>query len=119
MNAFSDISGLTTLLDDFVRKHRLAVESLTEKQLAEAIRQALASGDFMRAVVVADGRQSVNYIPWREAERLRLLYNELIYAVASKHEGETRHETALRYIRERERCTTTETDNGKTDHENS
>jgi hypothetical protein len=30
-------------------------------------------------------------------------YNELLYAVATKHPGETRHETALRYIRERER----------------
>lgn len=32
-------------------------------------------------------------------------YNELLYAVATKHPGETRHETALRYIREAEkRC---------------
>ncbi len=30
------------------------------------------------------------------------LYDELIYAVATKYEGEPRHETALRYIRERE-----------------
>jgi hypothetical protein len=33
------------------------------------------------------------------AERER---DELLYAVAYKHEGETRHQTALRYIRERE-----------------
>lgn len=43
--------------------------------------------------------------PWREVERLCTAYNELLYAVASKHEGETRHETALRYIRERENRT--------------
>jgi hypothetical protein len=30
------------------------------------------------------------------------LYNELIMAVERKHEGETRHQTALRYIREAE-----------------
>lgn len=30
------------------------------------------------------------------------LYDDLIYAVARKFEGEPRHETALRYIRERE-----------------
>jgi diketogulonate reductase-like aldo/keto reductase len=30
------------------------------------------------------------------------LYNELIMAVASKHPNETRHQTALRYIMERE-----------------
>lgn len=29
-------------------------------------------------------------------------YHELLYAVACKYEGEDRHETALRYIRERE-----------------
>lgn len=91
----------SVLFGELVRKHQLAVETLTEHQLAEAIRQAIASGDFMRHVVT-DGRQAVTYIPWREVERLRALYNELLYAVASKHEGETRHETALRYIRERE-----------------
>ena len=55
------------------------------------------------------------YVDWREivdaqntlqdalqTENLRFLYNELIYSVSSKHYGETRHETALRYIRERE-----------------
>jgi hypothetical protein len=30
------------------------------------------------------------------------LYNELIMAVCSKYPNETRHQTALRYIRERE-----------------
>lgn len=29
-------------------------------------------------------------------------YNELLYSVAQKFPGESRHETALRYIRERE-----------------
>ena len=29
-------------------------------------------------------------------------YSELLLAVVCKHEGETRHETALRYIQERE-----------------
>ena len=33
---------------------------------------------------------------------LEAKYNELIYAVGNKHEGESRHETALRYIREAE-----------------
>jgi hypothetical protein len=45
---------------------------------------------------------------WREQNKetvlalTKQLYYELIMAVESKHEGETRHETALRYIRERE-----------------
>ena len=33
---------------------------------------------------------------------LREQYNQLICAVETKHEGESRHETALRYIREAE-----------------
>jgi len=31
-----------------------------------------------------------------------LAYDELIYAVATKHPNETRHQTALRYIMQRE-----------------
>jgi hypothetical protein len=41
-----------------------------------------------------------------ENERLRGQYEELLYAVSQKHEGETRHQTALRYIREREAAST-------------
>lgn len=37
----------------------------------------------------------------RTADELR--YDQLIYAVATKHPGEDRFETALRYIMERER----------------
>lgn len=46
---------------------------------------------------------------WRRYEsvivkiaQLEANYNELIFAVVSKHPGETRHETALHYIQERE-----------------
>jgi hypothetical protein len=35
-----------------------------------------------------------------EQESLRDKYNQLLFAVTNKHEGETRHETALRYIRQ-------------------
>ena len=35
----------------------------------------------------------------------QLLYNELIYAVGTKFPGETRHQTALRYIQETEKRT--------------
>ena len=37
-----------------------------------------------------------------ENDRLRSRYNELIMEVVTKHVGESRHETALRYIQERE-----------------
>lgn len=38
----------------------------------------------------------------RPAVDVREKYDELLFAVAQKHRGETRHETALRYIKERE-----------------
>jgi len=37
-----------------------------------------------------------------ENDRLRKLYDALIMEVATKHPGESRHETALRYIRNAE-----------------
>lgn len=38
----------------------------------------------------------------REIERLSALYYELLFAVCKKYPGETRHQTALRYIRQAE-----------------
>ena len=38
----------------------------------------------------------------RNSANLQERYNDLIYEVAQKHEGESRHDTARRYIRERE-----------------
>ena len=63
-------------VSDLIREHALAVEQLTENQLAEAIRQALASGDFVR-LVREDSAQGVVYIPFAEAERLKSEINEL------------------------------------------
>lgn len=80
----------------FVRKHQLALDGLTEQQLADAIRQALP--DFQRNIH-ADSQQVV-YIPGNEAARYRHLYHELLSAVESKFMAETRHDTALRYIQE-------------------
>jgi hypothetical protein len=37
-----------------------------------------------------------------ERERLRGLYEELLFAVGNKCPGETRHQTALRYIQQAE-----------------
>lgn len=63
-------------MEEFVRKNHLArmeaEEKLTEKQVAEVILQALASGDLMKHVVVGTPhRQAVTYIPYREHERLQ------------------------------------------------
>lgn len=85
-----------------VSERNIAIEELTEKQVGDAIAQALASGDFIRHVRVSDDAQSVTYIPYSEAERYRCLYYELLMAVRNAYEGETRHETALRYIKDAE-----------------
>lgn len=37
-----------------------------------------------------------------ETRGIRLLYEELVFAVGNKHHGETRHQTALRYIQQAE-----------------
>ena len=89
-------------IEDLCRQHELAVESLTRNQLADAIRQALASGDFCRHVSIDHNRQTVTYIPYAAYSQLRVRYDELLAAVANVIPGESRHDTALRYIRERE-----------------
>ena len=43
-----------------------------------------------------------DYFPSIEREHLAAAYYELLMAVARKFPGETRHQTALRYIRETE-----------------
>lgn len=46
-------------------------------------------------------KKSANNIA-KMLEEYKAKYNELLYAVANKYEGESRHETALRYIKEAE-----------------
>jgi len=62
---------------EFVRKHRLACEGLTENQVAEVIGQALACGDIIKNVRVTDNAQCVVYIPFAETERLRTRIRDL------------------------------------------
>lgn len=65
-------------LEELIRKHSSAVEDLTEKQFAEAIRQAIACGDFQRLVVTTgEGAQRVLYIPFAEQARLQARIQEL------------------------------------------
>ena len=51
-----------------------------------------------------DAREAAGYARGLvEAEETRRLYNELLYQVETKNPGETRHETALVYIRRTEK----------------
>ena len=56
---------------DLIRKHEIACEQLTEKQLASVIMQALASGDLIKQVVVSSHAQAVIYVPYAEVGSLR------------------------------------------------
>ena len=79
-----------------------------------ARRPALAEIDGRAAKVeracVTAGRESDRAIQLQhdvnrltgERDALREKYQELLYQVSDKHHNETRHETALRYLRERE-----------------
>ena len=93
---------LNKILEPLLRNHEIAVEALTRDQLVDAIRQAIKCGDFARLVESRGQTQCVVYRPFAEANRLSGLYHELLFAVVRKHDDETRHETALRYIREAE-----------------
>lgn len=70
-------SIFTEAIQELIRKHHLASEALTEQQLAEVIRQALASGDLVKYVRVRDNGQQIVYAPFMEVERLRSQLEEL------------------------------------------
>lgn len=79
-------------------------------ELSERLRfaNAIAEPDDLRARVeeIAAELAALSGSPQAEdtaeIERLKAKYFELLYAVATKHPGESRHDTALRYIRQRE-----------------
>jgi hypothetical protein len=55
--------------------------------------------------LIDEGRQKLAALSATNSEAVSELekrYHELLFAVGKKYEGEDRHETALRYIRERE-----------------
>jgi phytoene/squalene synthetase len=61
---------LQNQLLEFVREHQIAHDQFTERQMAELIRQMLASGDIIRNVRT-DGAQNVIYVPYADMERMR------------------------------------------------
>ncbi len=67
----------------FIKERRLAIENLTQNQVAEALQQAVASGDFMRHV--QSDRQYVDYMPFREVQRLKARIKELELQLKAAH----------------------------------
>jgi len=58
------------LADAICSVENAAREKLTKEQLADALKQAIACGDFLRMVEVMTGRQQVTYIPYRREQEL-------------------------------------------------
>jgi len=88
---------IVRLLRSIIDQHALKCEALTQEQFTHALVQALP--DFER-LVEPDGGQQVVYMPGREAAYWKRLYDELLSAVRLTAAGESRHDAALRYIRE-------------------
>ena len=76
------------------REQRWKAEQRIADTLAPVITAAIRAAE---TISIEEARASAN-----ELDNLRRRYNELLFAVASKHLQETRHETALRYIRQAE-----------------
>ena len=89
-------------LESFLAQAHINIETL--ERMNQAVRRALGEAipgwEGSGAGIV----ESIGWLAQAQAdvEALRNKYSELLYGVATKHPGESRHETALRYILERE-----------------
>jgi len=79
-------------LDDTPESVRI-IENIDIAMRADTREQSLAH--------LEEARREIENMESEKA-RLSALYHELLLSVESAHEGESRHQTALRYIRERE-----------------
>jgi hypothetical protein len=104
------IQGSTTLADPLLEALSEALRPFADcvDQIAddeddeEWAKFRLLIKDYRRAARALAALSSPTDPRDAEIEGLRKHYNELLFAVSKKYEGEDRHETALRYIRERE-----------------
>lgn len=65
------LESLNARVEEIFRLNQIEIELLTERQVIEAFKQALLSGDFQRHVRAFDGAQAVVYMPFAETEELR------------------------------------------------
>lgn len=54
-----------------ITNYKIAHEKFDERQLAEALRQALLAGDFTKYIREGDFAQQIVYLPYQEVDRLR------------------------------------------------
>lgn len=55
---------------ELIRKNQIACSELTEKQIASALTQALACGDFIKQIRVDNNAQAIIYIPFEREQAL-------------------------------------------------
>lgn len=81
---FLNIPRLDEQLRQAITEHNIRIENLTIDQTMEALKQALASGDFCRHIMVDPHAQTVTYMPYRLhavlAQKL-LLYKKKLAAI--------------------------------------
>lgn len=65
-----NIPNLDSVIHDFLKKHNIAIENLTESQTAIVFKQAILCGDFIRHVHVTNNAQQVIYIPYAREQEL-------------------------------------------------
>lgn len=74
---FAEFQAKTsTAFREMLKAKNIAVDELTRDQLAEALRQAVDCGDFIRLVRVDDRGQTVIYLPGDGVDRLRQQLDE-------------------------------------------
>lgn len=81
---FLNIPRLDEQMREAITAHNIRIENLTIDQTMEALKQALASGDFCRHIRVDPHAQTVTYMPYRLHEVLEnklLLYKKKLEAV--------------------------------------
>lgn len=74
-------NALNNSIIEFIKNFNIKVEELTQEQTAQALKQAIAAGDFQVMIVKSDDgfsrTQAVTYIPFRDVERLKAKIAEL------------------------------------------
>lgn len=98
------VSNHQKAVASMVSKYNVQIEDLTEKQVAEAIKQAIEAGDFQIQIVAGDPsgmhRQCVLYIPGRGNDELRAANERLKEALRKIEELENCPKHAEEIVRE-------------------
>lgn len=73
-----------------VQENAIAIEGLTEKQVVQVLKQAIAAGDIQRLMTISGDQQSVLYLPFAEIEKVRnerLRLKEALQIISSALDG--------------------------------